>query len=734
VPSSKQLANKNMATQFSSTNAETKKCERRKRRRKQTTIMTSSLCLAAILIFVPRASEAFLPSSQGSSPAANIKRIMNHSVAHISLVAKTRLYLHSPKEDKKSSLVQPQQSENAIVVPSSSVIMSRRSALLTSTTAAATVALLFPLTVSAATANMPTSTTKSLEKLALGNGMWEKLRDYHSTSSTTTTNPQDCTIPAYFATYAARFLIHYDEGIASWWTSQAQAVSLLSEQDQESKLSTSFASLARSIQIALESYVDNSNNNNPSMLIQSRQEAYTEILYMFLDAYANKNDNSSDQEIRRQIGILFSMLPASDQPSYQVMNQLFVIEPSANAAPEKPIIDKFVTRMDSFEPNNPPPTKLSQNLAALLPEEYRVVSMKDSNAHGIYPTITLYQVGMDEEFGQIAVGTPFGPLSFQPLIRERPDYTPWIYGLFGISGATGCALTHSIVIPLDVVKTRAQTDPEGSSTNLLQSAGNIIKTEGIQGLLLGAQATLAGYFWYGLSVYPSYTFFKRWFTQTVFPPEFSMVHVNDIALAAGACAAVIASLGLTPLEAARIRVVAEPDTYRGIGLTGTLATIAQEDEELGWKGLYAGLPSLLTRQVIFGSIKFLAFERASEAIFAAAPSLRDATWTALCVSLVAGGMSGAISSIVSQPADSVLTYVAQNNRGSSSMCIIEGCKVMVEEGGVGSLFRGLSSRCVWAAAIIAGQFLLYDVFRTVFRVSSEDLSQVYHVVLPALQS
>ena len=278
-----------------------------------------------------------------------------------------------------------------------------------------------------------------------------------------------------------------------------------------------------------------------------------------------------------------------------------------------------------------------------------------------------------------------------------------------------------------------ETNPEEFS-NLLEGAGKIVQLEGIQGLLLGAQATLAGYFWYGLSVYPSYTFFKRLFSQTVLPPEVSMVHVNDVALLAGACAAVIASLGLTPLEAARIRVVAEPDTYRPLGLSGTLAAIAEENTDLGWKGLYAGLPSLLTRQVIFGSIKFLAFERATEAIFAAAPSLRDATWTVLSVSLVAGGLSGVISSIVSQPADSVLTYVAQNSRGASSMGIIEGCRVMIEEDGVGSLFRGLSSRCVWAGSIIAGQFLLYDVFRTIFSVSSDDLSQVYQVILPAVQS
>lgn len=39
-----------------------------------------------------------------------------------------------------------------------------------------------------------------------------------------------------------------------------------------------------------------------------------------------------------------------------------------------------------------------------------------------------------------------------------------------------------------------------------------------------------------------------------------------------------------------------------------------------------------------------------------------------------------------------------------------------EKSGAGGFFAGLGSRCVWAGAIIAGQFLLYEVFKGVFQV------------------
>ena len=275
-----------------------------------------------------------------------------------------------------------------------------------------------------------------------------------------------------------------------------------------------------------------------------------------------------------------------------------------------------------------------------------------------------------------------------------------------------------------------QTNP-GEYDGVFSGAVTISQKEGLSSLLLGTQATIAGYLWYGISVYPSYTFFKN-SMASILPSAFGVVHVNDIALIAGAIASIIASLGLTPIEAARIRAVAEPEIYKPLGLLGTLGLISKEDDKVGWKNLYAGLPSLMTRQVIFGSVKFLAFERVSETIFLVWPALRDGTMSSLGVSLVAGGMAGALSSIVSQPADSVLTYVTKQSTGN--LGVLDGARMMIQNDGIGSLFRGLGSRCVWAGCIIAGQFLLYDLFRGMFGITGDDLSQVFEiVVLPTTQ-
>eukprot|EP00537_Pseudo-nitzschia_pungens_P001717 CAMPEP_0172367666 /NCGR_PEP_ID=MMETSP1060-20121228/22954_1 /TAXON_ID=37318 /ORGANISM="Pseudo-nitzschia pungens, Strain cf. cingulata" /LENGTH=695 /DNA_ID=CAMNT_0013091999 /DNA_START=368 /DNA_END=2455 /DNA_ORIENTATION=- len=512
-------------------------------------------------------------------------------------------------------------------------------------------------------------------------------------------------VPACFTTYLTRFLINYDEGVAAWWQQLLVSYSLLPEDQRQNRLGRDFGSLAVSIQEAVETYLNKA---------KTHRQGYEQLFERFASTYV---DATTDDEVKRQLCLLAATLPVDQQPSGIVQKIL--------PASATPTATATATQQSDLA--------TLADLSALLPRDYTPILSNSDELVSIQPPISLYQVGVGEEFGQAATATTFGPLALTGLRRELPHYTFDVYALFGISGATGCALTHSVVIPLDVVKTRAQTSTEPTMSIVTE----IVEKEGIGGLLTGAQATLAGYAWYGISVYPSYAFFKRFLALSVLTPDLAVAHTNDIALIAGALAAVIASLGLTPLEAARIRVVSEPARYRDLGLIGTMKAIGSEGNAAGTsalESLYKGLPSLMTRQVIFGSVKFLAFERACEFIYMTWPVLRDATWTALTVSLVAGAFSGALSCFVSQPADAVLTYVAQENTGDTGgnnkgLGVLEGSRLMIEECGVSSLYRGLGSRSLWAASIISGQFLLYDIFRNYFGINSEDLSQVFQIDL-----
>lgn len=553
----------------------------------------------------------------------------------------------------------------------------------------------------------------ALEDVQIG-GRWVPIKDEAAYDYIA---EDETIIPSYFAVYLSRILINYDVAVESWWDDQTEAYSLLPAADVRYKLGRSFGGFAASVQAGAAEFVQTvARSDGDREVINS--ECFERLGRVLLNNYDEGSANNS--EIARQLGILFSLLPAKDQPT-KLLKEL-----------NRRQIRQEIKQFSSSEKNGnvweviskgTVPVGFTENERSLLPTEFGFVRCSD-NSYCITPKITLWEIGVDEEFGQTAVGTVFGPVSSVPLNRNTPDIGINVYKLLGLSGAAACALTHTVVIPLDVVKTRLQTNP-GQYSGFVDGVTTIARDEGVSALSLGAQATIAGFLWYGLSVYPSYDLFKRLMSNNL-APSYASVHVNDIALLAGALASVVACIGLAPAETCRIRTVADPDYYQPLGFAGTLASISNEDPVKGWRSVYAGFSSILVRQVIFGSVKFFSFERACEAIYSAYPVLKDTTVTTLAVSLVAGGLAGSLSSIVSQPADSILTYCAQSSKNYN---ILEGCQVMVREEGAGSLFRGLGSRCLWAGSIIAGQFFLYSVFREVFSVTAADLTEQFQVFL-----
>ena len=612
----------------------------------------------------------------------------------------------------------------------------------------------------------------ALEELKLGKGIWNDSNDKSTTALMSSSLPSDdidntnnsnlpINIPWAFSNYASRFLIQYDPAVRNWWESQISLIDSNDDWDDDSLdkldkiMDESFYSLQLVIHDAIFQFLSNKkkDNVNKEKNIQFEQLAGIFISKYSIDEAMNDNNEiqngdskNSNYDIYRHIAIMFTLLPSENQPKEQ--------------------LKKLMKKLDSKNLGNSSqmriPLKINEKgkeKYSLLPKPYSILSYS-SNAFRINPTLddpnTMFGTSPFslQAFGEQRTTSLTSSLS--SITRTRPTYTPTIYALLGLAGGLGCTLTHTIVVPLDVVKTRMQTDPmllsnnvnHGNKSNdeqnkvsnnkIMNSAKTIIETEGVSGLFLGLQATIIGYLWYGISVYPSYTFFKRFllFQSATLLPFQNLVGGGGnieviISLLAGAMSAVLASLGLTPLEACRIRAVAEPQTYAPLGVTGTAAVIASENPARGWTNLYAGLPSLLTRQVVFGSVKFLAFEKAVDAIYTVAPN----DWStpgsagALTISLLAGGFAGCISSIISQPADSVLTYVAQNSSSGKALGVLDGCRIMVNEGGVSTLFRGLGSRCVWAGSIIAGQFLLYDVFKSMLGVDTESLKQVFQIVI-----
>lgn len=491
------------------------------------------------------------------------------------------------------------------------------------------------------------------------------------------------TFPDAFVLYFARFLLAFDE--PSRATFSAATGTLPGEWGAanpraEARMQTQLGAFANSVGACLDEFG------------RDGAKGAARLFSTLEKAYGAKGQDAA----RRQLAVLFSLLPPAQQPVESIRAALGAGAPAAAVSASQEWRSAMARAPDALLPDGVVPRYDAATASYRLPAEF----LPDS-----------------------AVGA----VASAPLQRERPLGLRE-YGLFALSGAIGCALTHLVVVPLDVVKTRMQTRP-GAYAGMGDGLVSIARTEGWPMLLQGAGATGVGYFLYGATIYPGYEFWKRYFF-TLAGPAAVIANRVPIVLLAGATATILTCFFITPFETVRIKMVEEP------GFAPTLkAAFARVKAEGGFALFYDGLLPLMIRQVLFGMMKFLVFDTASDIILGGLPSaLRASTAVALLVSLLSGAIAGVFSAIVSQPADVVLSRVAQgakeatasgNNFLTQVGNIFSEVRAVWAEFGIGGFFLGLGSRCIWSGAIIAGQFFLYDVFKNWLHVAETDLGQFY---------
>jgi solute carrier family 25 phosphate transporter 3 len=296
-----------------------------------------------------------------------------------------------------------------------------------------------------------------------------------------------------------------------------------------------------------------------------------------------------------------------------------------------------------------------------------------------------------------------------------PRYTYDVYLRFAFAGALCCSVTHTGVVPIDVVKTRLQTNPE-KYKGMLDAFRKIPAQEGPMMLLQGAGATAVGYFLQGAFKFGFNEFFKGQF-MTAAGPENAQKYRVPIWLGAGACAEFIADLFLCPLEATRIRSVAQPDF--GKGLVDVFGKILRQEGVLAF---YKGFTPLLFKQVPYTMAKFSVFEATSETIYKSLPYKKEQMSTAsqLTVSLSSGVVAGVAAAIISQPADTLLSKVNQEKSADGFFKVIG--RIYKKIGAKG-LFMGTGARCVMVGTITAGQFFIYDYCKIMMGVSPQQLKE-----------
>lgn len=473
-----------------------------------------------------------------------------------------------------------------------------------------------------------------------------------------------------FIIYFSRILLNYDRDANMWWQTEVVPSVRGSKEAVAAQLRKRFANFAATVEFGLRRY-----------LAKGRRKSG--VLANYVKRYGKS------EESRRQLALAFTLL--EDQPLELIAKLLDTLTPGGRLqAAFSPALSDY----------------LAMDPVRLLPSTQYPVWDGGLNRWVVPGLRAAQPYGGDAWAGGFKTSV-FGPRGDEVVYKER-SLGVNDYALFALSGAAGCAFTHSLVIPLDVVKTRAQTEPERYKDGLIEGVLTIQRNEGLQALTLGWEPTILGYIWYGVTVYPGYEFFKRTFLGLAGPILAEQLRA-PLVLLAGAAATVIACFGVCPAEACRIRMVAD-SSMSAKRLSEVCSAMVAQD---GIGVLYDGLSTILVRQVLFGMMKFLVFDYFADFVLDLFPILAESIETQLLVSLFSGAVAGVAASIVSQPADTVLSRM---NREGGRKSFLEVGGDVFRDSGFQGFFLGLGSRCVWAGCIISGQFLLYDICKSLLGV------------------
>jgi len=287
------------------------------------------------------------------------------------------------------------------------------------------------------------------------------------------------------------------------------------------------------------------------------------------------------------------------------------------------------------------------------------------------------------------------------------NYDLMYYLKGALAGGICCSITHGALCPVDVVKTRIQLDPVTFNKGLIGGFSQIIKAEGLGGLLTGLGPTVVGYFIQGWFKFGGVEFFKIQFATNLGDQK-AWDNRTAIYLASSAFAEFIADIFLCPLEATRIRLVSQP-TF-ATGLISGAAKLAKTEGIL--KGFYSGFGPILLKQIPYTMAKFAVQGEAAEVIATngygkALSELKGSS--KLIVALGSGVIAGVCAAVISHPADTLLSKVNKAGAGGEGPILTRLGRIASEIGFYKLCTAGLGARCVMIGTLTAGQFLLFDI-------------------------
>ncbi|XP_054905259.1 mitoferrin-1 [Poeciliopsis prolifica] len=274
------------------------------------------------------------------------------------------------------------------------------------------------------------------------------------------------------------------------------------------------------------------------------------------------------------------------------------------------------------------------------------------------------------------------------------------------AGAVAGILEHTVMYPVDSVKTRMQSlqpDPNAQYKSVYEALKRIIKTEGIFRPLRGLNITMMG-------AGPAHALYFACYERV----KHSLSHIiqsggnSHIANGvAGSVATVLHDAIMNPAEVVKQRMQMYNSPYRG--LWDCVRTVTHTE---GIGAFYRSYSTQLTMNIPFQAVHFITYELMQE-------QLNPHRHYNPSSHIVSGAAAGAVSAAVTTPLDVCKTLLnTQENVALSSVNIsghlsgmANAFRTVYRLGGLAAFFKGVQARVIYQMPSTAIAWSVYEFFK-----------------------
>ncbi|XVF44692.1 hypothetical protein PTKIN_Ptkin02bG0144500 [Pterospermum kingtungense] len=280
--------------------------------------------------------------------------------------------------------------------------------------------------------------------------------------------------------------------------------------------------------------------------------------------------------------------------------------------------------------------------------------------------------------------------------RFCEEFSPGYYGICTVGGMLSAGTTHLAVTPLDVLKVNMQVNPIKYSS-ISSGFSTLWREQGPSSLWRGWSGKLFGYGVQGGCKFGLYEYFKGLYSNVLIDQNRTFIFFLS-----SASAQVFADVALCPFEAIKVRVQTQPTFAKGL-VDGFPKLYRTE----GLAGFYKGLCPLWGRNLPFSMIMFSTFEHSVDFIYRSIIKQRKEDCSRaqqLGVTCLAGYTAGAVGTVVSNPAD-VIVSTLFNKKAEN---VLQAVKKI---GLIGLFTRSLPIRITLVGPVVTLQWFFYDTIK-----------------------